>query len=94
MGIELTSSAVGHIKSLFKEHSLTDHVVRVAINTEDFSYALDIVEGTNSNDRTFDVDGIKVVCDPRSYLYFDENTTIGFDSNQGGFTFDPPSIKP
>ncbi len=93
MRITLTPEAVAHVKGLIKEHKLVGHVVRVAISPEDHSYSIDIDDEVHPRDRSFDFDGVKLVCDPRSWLFIDK-TTIGYSSTQGGFTFDPPSVRP
>lgn len=94
MGIKLTSKAGDHIKSLMKEHDLKNHVVRVGISREDYSYVLDIVDDVQDSDRTFESEGLRVVVDPRSYLYLASQTEVGFSEADGGFTFSPASVRP
>jgi Fe-S cluster assembly iron-binding protein IscA len=92
MRISLDKEAVAHVKALFKEHKLDGHVVRIGLSDER-SYTLDIVDETSDRDRTFNFDGVKLVCDPRTWLYISEETSVGFSQSDGGFTFTPPSIS-
>lgn len=92
--ITLTQGAADHIKALMKEHSLTNHVVRVAVAREAHGYTFDIVEGSNDSDRTYEDKGVKIVCDPISYLYLAATTEVGFDADKGGFTFSPATLTP
>ena len=57
-----------------------------------FSYTLDLTENNSDRDETFDVHGVEVICDPKSYLYLDD-TTIDFkDEMMGrGFVFTNPN---
>lgn len=90
MSIALTEKAIAQVKALMKEHGLDGHVVRVAVDkasADGLVYALDLVDEVNDPDRTFEQDGVKVVCDPRSYLYL-KGATVDFVS--GGFAFNNP----
>ncbi len=57
-----------------------------------FSYVLDLTEQQNNGDEMFEQHGIKVVCDPKSYLYLN-GTTVDFkDEVMGrGFVFKNPN---
>lgn len=57
-------------------------------------YDMDLVENPEDNDRIFESNGVRVFCDPRSYLYVN-GTTIGYQDSltQSGFTFDNPNAK-
>lgn len=58
------------------------------------NYVLDIVDKPEENDRVFDAMGVKVYCDPRSYLYL-KGTEIDFDDSVmgGGFKFNNPNAR-
>jgi iron-sulfur cluster assembly protein len=56
------------------------------------SYDVKIDHEPNPSDRIFDVEGIKVVCDTKSFLYLD-NMTIDYSKELvgGGFRFINPN---
>ena len=58
------------------------------------NYVLDIVEGPESNDRTFAMHGLNIFCDPKSYLYLN-GLEIDYESNMtgGGFKFANPNAR-
>jgi Fe-S cluster assembly iron-binding protein IscA len=91
MRISLDQDAIKNVKALFSEHKLEGHFVRIGLS-EDKSYTLDIVDETNDRDRTFEFEGVKLVCDPRTWLYLAKDTKVGFSESEGGFTFSPTSI--
>lgn len=58
------------------------------------NYVLDIVDAPNNNDRIFEHHGVKVYCDPRSYLYLN-GTEIDYEQSglSGGFAFKNPNAS-
>jgi iron-sulfur cluster assembly protein len=58
------------------------------------SYSLEFDTEITPHDREFDVDGIKVVCDKKSYLYL-AGTSLDYVQQglTGGFTFVNPNAK-
>ena len=57
-----------------------------------FSYSLDLTENIGELDEQWDLNGVQVICDPKSHLYL-EGTTIDFkDEIMGrGFVFSNPN---
>lgn len=57
-------------------------------------YVLDFVEGPNDSDRIFERHGVKLYCDPRSYLYLN-GTEIDYQDSMtgGGFKFNNPNAR-
>ena len=97
MAIELTQTAAREIESIVKQQELDAENVRLRVGVKGggcsgFSYVLDLTEQHRDNDEVFDRNGIKVVCDPKSYLYLN-GTTIDFkDEVMGrGFVFNNPN---
>lgn len=97
MAITLTETAAKEIKSIIEQQELDQEAVRLRVGVKGggcsgFSYLLDLTEQSHDNDETFDQNGIKVVCDPKSYLYLN-GTTIDFkDEVMGrGFVFNNPN---
>ena len=97
MGIELTETAAREIKTIVEQQELNTDKVRLRVGVKGggcsgFSYILDLTEQESESDELFEGQGIKVVCDPKSYLYLN-GTTIDFkDEVMGrGFVFTNPN---
>lgn len=58
------------------------------------NYVLDIVEGPQDNDRVFEMFGLNIYCDPKSYLYL-TGLEIDYESSLtgGGFKFLNPNAR-
>lgn len=92
MTIKLTEKAAKFAQQIMAENKLADHVIRVNVDTATGAYGLDVVDDVHDNDRTFSFHGVKVVCDPKAYLYL-HDTTIDYAEASGGFAFSPPSAR-
>ncbi|MEZ6193291.1 MAG: iron-sulfur cluster insertion protein ErpA [Phycisphaerales bacterium] len=97
MALTLTETAAREIKTIIKQQELDADNVRLRVGVKGggcsgFSYLLDLTEQQRDTDEIFDEHGIKVVCDPKSYLYLN-GTTIDFkDEVMGrGFVFNNPN---
>ena len=97
MGIEVTETAVREIKTIVEQQELDTEKVCLRLGVKGggcsgFSYVLDLTEQQNEGDEMFEQHGIKVVCDPKSYLYLN-GTTVDFkDEVMGrGFVFNNPN---
>ena len=97
MGIEVTETAVREIKTIVEQQELDTEKVYLRLGVKGggcsgFSYVLDLTEQQNEGDEMFEQHGIKVVCDPKSYLYLN-GTTVDFkDEVMGrGFVFNNPN---
>ena len=58
------------------------------------NYLLDIVDASGPNDRVFEHHGVRLYCDPKSYLYL-HGTQIDYEQKgvTGGFKFVNPNAK-
>ena len=99
MAINLTETAAREIKSIIQQQELDQQSIRLRVGVKGggcsgFSYLLDLTEQQRESDETFDGHGIKVVCDPKSYLYLN-GTQIDFkDEVMGrGFVFKNPNAN-
>lgn len=99
MAIELTETAAREIKTIAEQQELDFEKVRLRVGVKGggcsgFSYLLDLTEQERDTDELFEKHGIKVVCDPKSYLYLN-GTTIDFrDEVMGrGFVFSNPNAS-
>ena len=97
MGLTITESAAREIKTIIKQQELDADNVRLRVGVKGggcsgFSYLLDLTEQERDTDEMFEEHDIKVVCDPKSYLYLN-GTTIDFkDEIMGrGFVFNNPN---
>src|SRR5690554_3545369 len=98
--IGITSTAVDKAQRMMKENDIapeSNFGIRVGVKAggcSGLNYVLDIVEGPNANDRIFEYSGVKIFCDPRSYLYL-SGTEIDYEDAMtgGGFKFNNPNAK-
>ena len=97
MAIELTETAAREISTIIEREELDKQNIRLRVGVKGggcsgFTYILDLTEQARDTDEQFDKNGIKVVCDPKSYLYLN-GTTIDFkDEIMGrGFVFNNPN---
>jgi len=97
MTMHLTEAAVSQVKKLMQEQSLQNVVLRMGVKgggCSGLSYSLEFDTEVRPHDKTFDVDGIKVALDAKSYLYL-IGTTLDYVTQglTGGFTFVNPKAK-
>ena len=95
MAIQLTEGAAGRVEDMIQTQAIGDGVVRLGVTAggcSGYEYVLDIVSGVRPNDRVFVSHGVRVVCDPRSYLYVN-GTVVDYDDAMmgGGFKFENPN---
>lgn len=97
MPITLTETAAREIKTIITQQELDAETIRLRVGVKGggcsgFSYLLDLTEQARDSDEQFEQHGVKVVCDPKSYLYLN-GTTIDFkDEVMGrGFVFGNPN---
>ncbi len=77
------------------EHLGEDYFVRVSVTSggcSGLSYQMDFDNEQQANDQIFDDNGVRVVCDLKSFLYLC-NTTLEFSGGLSGkgFYFDNPN---
>lgn len=95
MALSLTERAARRIQEIISQQGLDpNHGVRLGVKSggcSGLSYVLDI-DTPSDNDRIYDVYGVKVFCDPKSYLYLN-GTEVDFSSDllNGGFAFTNPN---
>ncbi len=95
MAITMTSAATSQVRHMMASNDVKGRVVRLGVTAggcSGYSYVLDIVETIHPNDRVFEAAGVRLVCDPRSYLYVN-GTELDFDALGGGFKFNNPNVK-
>ncbi|HYE93354.1 MAG: iron-sulfur cluster assembly accessory protein [Candidatus Rokubacteria bacterium] len=98
MALTLSEKAVQHVKQLKQAQNLGDEVfLRMGVKgggCSGMSYALEFDSEKGPHDKEFEIDGIKIVCDKKSYLYLN-GTTLDYvmQGLTGGFTFVNPQAK-
>ena len=96
MAIELTERAAQEVRTILTQQKLPETTcLRVGIKgggCSGFSYLLDLVDAPAEGDEQLDSRGIKIVCDPKSYLYLNGSTVDFHDEMMGrGFVFNNPN---
>ena len=97
MALALTETAVKQVKHLMEEQNLQNVYLRMGVKgggCSGLSYSLEFDNEIGPHDKEFDIDGVRVVCDKKSYLYLN-GTTLDYVKQglTGGFTFLNPQAK-
>ena len=97
MAVAITEKAAKQVKQLMASQRLENVFLRMGVKgggCSGLSYALEFDNETGPHDKKFDIDGIQVVCDTKSYLYLN-GTTLDYvtEGLTGGFTFVNPNAK-
>ena len=98
MALALTESAAKQVKELKVAQHLGDDVfLRMGVKgggCSGMSYLLEFDTDKGPHDREYEIEGVKVVVDKKSYLYLN-GTTLDYVQQglTGGFTFVNPSAK-
>ena len=97
MAVALTEKAVKHVKQLMQSQQLDNVYLRMGVKgggCSGLSYALEFDNEVGPHDKKFDIDGVQVVCDAKSYLYLN-GITLDYvtEGLTGGFTFSNPNAK-
>ena len=97
MALALTEKATQQVKKLLEDQNLHGVFLRMGVKgggCSGLSYSLEFDSELGPHDKKFDIDGIQVVCDAKSYLYLN-GTTLDYvtEGLQGGFTFNNPQAK-
>ena len=98
MALQLTETAIKQVKQLKDAQNLSESVyLRMGVKgggCSGMSYLLEFDSEKGPHDKEFDIDGVKVLCDTKSYLYLN-GTTLDYVQQglTGGFTFVNPQAK-
>jgi iron-sulfur cluster assembly protein len=97
MAVSLTDKAVKQVKALMAAQQLENVHLRMGVKgggCSGMSYSLEFDNEVGPHDKKFDVDGIQIVCDAKSYLYLN-GTTLDYvtEGLTGGFAFVNPNAK-
>jgi iron-sulfur cluster assembly protein len=94
--ISLTERAAKEVRKIVQEQKLPEATaLRVGVKgggCSGFSYTLGFDDQIGEIDQVFECHGIKVVCDPKSFLYLNETQVDFEESLMGrGFKFGNPN---
>jgi iron-sulfur cluster assembly protein len=97
MAVSITPVAVNRVKELMTSQKLDNAFLRMGVRgggCSGMTYDLQFDNELRKHDKQFEVDGVKVVVDVKSYLYLN-GTTLDFVTQglTGGFTFVNPNAK-
>ncbi len=96
--IRLSERAVTEVRRILDEQNLPDStVLRVGVKgggCSGFSYTLGFDDDVRETDQVGEQDGVRVVCDPKSFLYLN-NTEVDFEESLmgRGFKFVNPNAS-
>ena len=94
--IELTPRAVEKVREVMRDQGVVEGGLRVGVQgcgCSGMSYNLAIDTEVRPGDKVFEVDGVKLLVDMKSFLYLDGSTLDYKDEGlmQRGFTFVNPN---
>ena len=97
MAVTLTETAAKQVKKLMQEQKLEQVFLRMGVKgggCSGLSYSLEFDTEKGKHDKIFEIDGVPVVVDAKSYLYLN-GITLDYVTQglQGGFTFVNPQAK-
>ena len=96
--IGITERARQEVRRIISEQDLPEStVLRVGVKgggCSGFSYSLGFDDTTQEIDQVFEEEGVKVVCDPKSFLYLN-GTEVDFEESLmgRGFKFGNPNAS-
>jgi iron-sulfur cluster assembly protein len=97
MALALTEKATKQVKQLMEAQHLDNVFLRMGVKgggCSGLSYSLEFDNELGPHDKKFDIEGIQVVCDAKSYLYLN-GVTLDYvtEGLTGGFNFVNPNAK-
>lgn len=98
--ISLTEKAAKQAVNMMRENDIdpkSGYGLRIGVKAggcSGMNYVLDIVDSPEDNDRVFTQHGVKLYCDPKSYLYLN-GTQVDWQDGMmdSGFKFTNPNAK-
>jgi iron-sulfur cluster assembly protein len=96
--IGITERALTEVRRIIDEQNLPDEtVLRVGVKgggCSGFSYSLGFDDTLHDTDQVTETDGVRVVCDPKSFLYLN-GTEVDFEESLmgRGFKFGNPNAS-
>ncbi len=97
MSVVITEKATKEIQSICEQQNLDPQKVYLKVGVKGggcsgFSYILDLTETKSEQDHEWDMNGVRVICDAKSYLYLNGVEVDFKDELMGrGFVFKNPN---
>ena len=93
--IIVTEKAVKRLKAVMSSEGKENHVLRMSVEgggCSGMSYKMDFDMAQGDFDKVFETNGLKVVCDLKSWLYL-KNITVDYSDDMltGGFKIKNPN---
>ena len=95
--IFVTEKAAKRLKAVMSSEDKDNHFVRMSVDSggcSGMNYKMDFEDNQGDYDKIFEINGLKVVCDLKSWLYL-KNITIDYsdDMLNGGFKIENPNAE-
>jgi len=92
----MTEAAAGKVKGLMEQQGIKEDGLRIRVvggGCSGFSYALEF-DSPKEKDKVFEVAGVKLMTDPKSYIYLNGAEVDFVDGlNGSGFALKNPNAK-
>ena len=93
--LSLTPSAVEHLKSILKESPEANNIIKLGVKNSGcagMSYTMDYIDEVNDNDECIEIEGMKLVIDPKAILFL-IGTEMDYEQSalNSGFVFNNPN---
>ena len=95
--IFVTKKAAKRLKAVMSAEGKSDHFLRMSVDSggcSGMNYKMDFDDHQKDYDKIFESNGLKVICDLKSWLYL-KNITIDYsdDMLNGGFKIENPNAE-
>ena len=95
--IFVSKKAVTRLKAVMSSEGKNGYYLRMSVDSggcSGMNYKMDFDEKQNAYDKVFEQNGLKVICDLKSWLYL-KNITIDYsdDMLNGGFKIENPNAE-
>ena len=95
--IFVTKKAAKRLKAVMSAEGKSDHFLRMSVDSggcSGMNYKMDFDNHQKHYDKVFESNGLKVVCDLKSWLYL-KNSSIDYsdDMLNGGFKIENPNAE-
>ena len=95
--ITVTKQAVKRLKAVMKSEEKDNQYLRMSVESggcSGMSYKMDFSSEKNEFDKTFETNGLSVICDLKSWLYLkDIEVDYSDDLLNGGFKINNPNAE-
>ena len=93
--LSLTPSAIKHLKSILEDSPDTNKAIKLGVKNggcAGMAYTMDYIDEVNDTDECIDIEGIKLVIDPKAILFL-LGTEMDYQKStlNSGFIFNNPN---